>query len=127
MTMAKVLIIDDEPDLLELISEFFQMDDFEVLKACNGKEAFDHILNSRPDAIICDETLPDVNGHDILIKVKEIYENKPIFYFSTGSVTLTKEAAISEGATGLFSKPFDIEDLINQIKSDLEKMSSLKI
>jgi CheY-like chemotaxis protein len=113
---GKVLIIDDEKDLLELLSEFFSMEGYEVLSALNGEDAL-NLYNSNHDikAIISDKNLPDMTGNDILNKLKEGGEYPP-FFFSTGSVEYTESMAISDGATGLFSKPFDLEEVVEAVK-----------
>jgi DNA-binding response OmpR family regulator len=89
---AKILLIDDEPDLLELIADFLEMEDFEVLKAENGTDALElYSQHSDIAAIISDQNLGDMTGNDILEKLKAGGDYPP-FFFSTGSLDYTQES-----------------------------------
>lgn len=113
---VKVLLIDDEVDLLELLVEFFEMEGFEVLQSLTGEGALKHIEeHSDIAAIVSDQNLDDMTGNDILNKLKEGGDYPP-FFFSTGSVDYSEQDAIADGATGLFSKPFDLETVVNRVK-----------
>ena len=117
----KVLLIDDEEDLLELLVEFFEMEGFEVIHSLTGEGALS-LINEHKDisVIVSDQSLNDISGNDILNKLKEGGSTYPPFFFSTGSVEYTEEQAIADGATGLFSKPFDLEAVVQKVKQAVE-------
>ncbi len=113
----KILLIDDEADLLDLLVEFFEMEDFQVLKSLTGQGALD-LIKEHNDiaAIVSDQNLDDMTGNDILKSLKA-GGSYPPFFFSTGSIDYTQEMAIADGATGLFSKPFDLEEVVAKVKA----------
>ena len=122
MTQKRVLIIDDEVDLLDLLSEFFGMEDFEVLSAPNVAESVAILKNQsqKIDAVICDQNLPDGTGKDILKTCKETDHKDCFFYFSTGDINLTIEEVTAMGATGIFAKPFDIDQMVEIVSKAIE-------
>ena len=118
-----VLIIDDEEDLLEIMQDSFEIEDFKVEVAKNGQQAKE-ILNAKEmDIVISDENMPGISGHDLLsfVRSKEGSE-KTLFYFSTGDVDANEDKMIEEGATGLLQKPFDIDDVIQKMINKIKEI-----
>ncbi len=118
---GRVLLIDDEEDLLSLLKDFFELEGLDVLTALSGREALE-LLDQHDDiaVIISDKNLTDMTGNDILNKLKEGGDYPP-FFFSTGAVEYSEEQAIADGATGLFAKPFELEQVIETVKKFVEK------
>lgn len=116
--MAKrILIVDDEPDILELISEELKFEGFYTAVASSGNEAVDILRNNQFDAVISDFKMPNGNGRVVLEFVQKIpTEQRPIFYFVSGQADITFEDALKEGVYEFFYKPFDIEELITSLK-----------
>jgi CheY-like chemotaxis protein len=116
-----VLIIDDEPDLLEICADAFEMDDYSVLTAMDGKKGLETIqANDTIDVIISDSYMPEMTGLELLDNLVGSGSNYPLFYLSTGAIDLTEDELKEKGATGLISKPFDLDEILERIKKDLE-------
>ena len=110
----KVLIIDDEPDLLVLVSHGLTKKGYEVFCGQDGREALALTAQLLPDLIIIDACLPMINGYEIarILKNDEKFKHIPIFLISTGAEDLRRRTEES-GAEAYFTKPFKLEELVN--------------
>ncbi len=119
----KILIIDDEEDLAELCAESFESEGLEnVSFVVSPVEALTILEDKSVNVILSDATMPGMNGYELYSKVKEIYQDKKyLFYFITGSVNIERKEVAEIGATGLISKPFDLDELVELVKADIDK------
>jgi two-component system response regulator GlrR len=115
-----VLIVDDEEDLLEMVVEAFEEEGCHVYSANNGQDALDLFLKHEVRVIIADESMPKLNGHELLAKVLESSKPNPLYFFSTGSMELTENELQKKGATGLITKPFDLDVILEIIDKKLD-------
>lgn len=114
----RVLIIDDEPDILELIADELRFEGFDTMVASSGNEAVEILKNYSFDAVVSDFKMPDGNGRVVLDFVKSIVlSERPLFYFVSGQADMSFEDALKEGVHHFFYKPFDIEELIASLKN----------
>lgn len=119
-----ILIIDDEEDLAELCAEAFESEGLSnVSFVTTPHEALNKIHEIKYDVILSDATMPEVSGHELFSKIKECYQDKKyLFYFITGSVTIERKEVLELGATGLISKPFDLDEMVALVKQDIDKL-----
>jgi len=119
----KVLLVDDDPDLVELMMKAFEEDGrFEVRIASNGFDAGMMVKEYRPDAIVLDVMLPDINGREVCHRVRSdaSLEEVRILCIS-GMIEDDKIAELKlSGADDFLHKPFDIEELIDRMCALLE-------
>jgi DNA-binding NtrC family response regulator len=113
-----VLIIDDEPDILELMEEEFKYCGYTTLSAICGNDAIRILSDQHVDVVVSDYKMPNGNGMTVLSHVNKM-PKKPYFYFVSGQADVSVEDAISAGARKFFSKPFDLDELIKEVESDL--------
>jgi len=118
----KIMVVDDEADILTTVGQMLEMSGFDVISATNGKECLDKLdeLSNNPDLIVLDIMMPEVSGWDVAAKIKENpnWKNIPIVFLTAKGDTM------SIGMGGMASvdyivKPFDVKDLIQRIKSIL--------
>lgn len=116
-----ILIVDDEEELLEMFKDFFEISGFDVLTATSANEALQvYKSNQNIRLIISDSEMQAMTGLDFLKNLKELYTKIPLFYLSTGSIEKSDEDVKLLGGTGLFLKPFDIDEILIRIKNDLK-------
>lgn len=115
---VKILIVDDEIELLKMLEEEFVSRGHSVTTATNGNEAIEKIQNSLPEVILCDYKMPNGNGLDVLNYGKSLGKNKPTFFFISGHSELTPEECIAAGARNFFAKPFDIDEVVTQVENE---------
>ncbi len=122
----KLLIVDDEQDLVELIADAFQRDGrFEIRTANNGFDAGMQVKEFRPDIVILDVMLPDINGKEVCQRVRsdKTLDSVKIICIS-GMVEPDKVNELMEaGADGFVQKPFTVESLVERVCEllDIEK------
>jgi DNA-binding response OmpR family regulator len=121
MSSKKVLIIDDEVDLVETIRFPLELEGFQVLAAYNGEEGLNQARSENPDLILLDLMLPKLDGYKVcrLLKFDERYKHIPIFMLTAKTQEKDKILGKETGADEYFTKPFDIDELIAKIKSNL--------
>lgn len=117
----KILIVDDEPDVLELLAYNFQINGFDVLLAKDGEDAFQKLEATKPDVILSDIMMPNMNGVDFCRKLKEDKElkNIPVVFLSAADDDYVTLSAMSAGGEDYISKPVRMKLLIEKINKRL--------
>ncbi len=110
-----VLIVDDEPDILELMEEEFQYCGYQTLSAICGNDAIKLLDSKKVDIVVSDYKMPNGNGMAVLSHVNKMGK-KPFFFFVSGQADVSTEDAVRAGAKRFFSKPFDLDELIKEIE-----------
>lgn len=110
--MAKVLLVDDEVDILSVLSEFMEMMGQDVKTTSSPHEALEIIANEEIEIVISDYEMPEMNGFDLACEIKKIKDSKIKFYLLSGyTKMLTPEHLEKAGITRVLAKPFNIEEI----------------
>ncbi len=112
MTRPRLLIVDDEASLRDMLGFVFQKEGFEVRLASNFTEGLADALRSSPDVILCDIKMPDGNGLELLRKVKEENARVPVIMITAHTSTEDAVEAMKAGAIDYIKKPFDNDELV---------------
>lgn len=123
MAGEKILIIDDEKPINDLIRSYVMKEGFIPFSAYNGKEAMELIKSEKPDFIILDIMLPDIEGVDLCLEIRKT-NNSPILFLSCKSEEIDKIIALSVGGDDYLTKPFLPGELIARIKAHLRRQKS---
>ncbi len=126
--MKKLLLVEDEKIIRDNIKEYFELNDFVVKSAVNGIEALAILENFKPDVIISDLMMPEMDGIEFLEKLRENKATNLIpFLMLTARVeNVDQRKSMNLGADDYITKPFDFEDLFNAVQSQLKKKSNVK-
>jgi two-component system KDP operon response regulator KdpE len=114
----KILVVDDEPPIRKLLRMGLSSQGYEVLEAPNGKAALD-LLAKKPDLVILDLGLPDLDGLDLLQAMRHRQENLPIVVLSSRGDEAGKVAALDLGADDYVTKPFGMDELFARMRAAL--------
>ena len=115
----KVLVVDDEVELCDLVA--FQLEDegFEVLRAYGVSEAFSKCQDEKPGIILSDMQMPDGSGLDLLQKIKDSGANWPFrFYVMSGFISEDQKEFQGKGIDGLIPKPSSFEKIMEAVKGE---------
>jgi two-component system KDP operon response regulator KdpE len=112
----KVLVIDDDPPIRKLLRMGLTTQGYDILDATNGKMGLE-LLSQEPDLIILDLGLPDVNGLDLLARIRERDERVPIVVLSSRDDETAKVRALDHGADDYVTKPFGMEELLARMRA----------
>ena len=126
--MKKILIIDDDTLLREITAEFIKEQNFEVFTAEDGLVGVQQTLKHLPDLILCDISMPNMNGLDYYKTIKQIKATStiPLVFFSALTKNEDVRAGMKLGADDYITKPFDFYELLNVINTRLDKYNMLK-
>lgn len=115
--MKKILIVDDEPNIVMVLDYALQKKGYKVFIARNGKEAIETASANIPDVIFLDIMMPDIDGYETLKTLKENIDlaNTKIVFLSAKNKLTDIEKGLSLGADDYFTKPFSIKKIINYI------------
>ncbi|MDP8229654.1 MAG: response regulator [Candidatus Gorgyraea atricola] len=116
--MRKILIVDDEKDLLETLAYRLKSSGYEVITAGDGQEGMDKAKKERPDLIILDFMLPKMPGYDVCkaLKSDEKYKKIPVLMFTARAQETDEEKSRQAGAEAYITKPFESKELLAKIK-----------
>ena len=123
MGQKKILVVDDEADLVETIRFPLEMEGFNVLVSYNGEDALNQARKEKPDLILLDLMLPKLDGYKVcrLLKFDERYKHIPILMLTAKTQEKDKLIGKETGADEYITKPFDIDELIKKVKGYLNQ------
>jgi len=123
MGQKKILVVDDEADLVETVRFPLEMEGFNVLVSYNGEDALNQARKEKPDLILLDLMLPKLDGYKVcrLLKFDEKYKHIPILMLTAKTQEKDKILGKETGADEYITKPFDIDDLMKRVKAYLQK------
>ncbi len=120
--MKKILIVDDEADVVEVIEMLLKSESYDVLKAYGGKEALGILDADTPDLVILDIMMPEIDGVEVCRRMRKLEKMQeiPIIMFSAKLSAQDKKNSFDAGADGFITKPFNARGFISGIKTYLE-------
>ncbi|MBX9712081.1 MAG: response regulator transcription factor [Xanthobacteraceae bacterium] len=114
----KILVVDDEPPIRKLLRMGLSTQGYEILDAPNGKTALE-LLDHKPDLVILDLGLPDIQGHELLRMIRARNDSVPIVVLSSRGDEAGKVQALDHGADDYVTKPFGMDELLARIRAAL--------
>jgi two-component system KDP operon response regulator KdpE len=119
----RILIIDDEPNIVATVSPLLRARGYDVLSAVSGRAGLDALERDKPDLVVLDLGLPDLDGVDVCRQVRQT-SNVPVLVLSARGAEGDKVAALDAGADDYVTKPFGAEELLARIRAALRRADS---
>jgi two-component system KDP operon response regulator KdpE len=113
--MRTILVVDDEPQLLRALQVNLHAEGYQVLTALDGTAALQHAASNHPDLIVLDLGLPDINGVDVITKIRRS-SSTPIIVLSARHGSVDKVRALDAGADDYVTKPFGLDELLARLR-----------
>ncbi len=125
MRKQKILIIDDEPDIRDVLKITLECEDFEVVEAKDGVDGLEKVHKTAPDLVLLDYKMPKMNGHEVcqILKKDILLRHMPIIMLTGKGETQDKIKGINAGADDYLVKPFEPQELVARIKMILRRSS----
>lgn len=125
MSEAKILVVDDEPDVLEMLKFRLEKEAFQVITASHGTEALEKVAKEKPSLVLLDVIMPGLDGYEVCqrLKVKEETRDIPVIMLTVKAETESKIKALDIGADDYITKPFEIRELVARIRAILRRGS----
>ena len=116
--MKKILLVDDEGDLINYIASVLQEEGFDVSTRLSAEEALGTIMADKPDLVITDVRMEQMDGFTMLEKIKTMkgFSNVPVIFLTAMDDRIGQQQAAKLGAAAYISKPFDLDELVGLVK-----------
>ena len=123
MAQKKILVVDDEKDIVELISYNLEQEGFAVIKAYDGQMAWERVKTAKPDLVVLDLMIPGIHGLEVckLIRRDAATGTLPIIMLTAKSDQVDKILGLELGADDYITKPFNVRELIARIRAVLRR------
>ncbi|MEV0432232.1 response regulator transcription factor [Nocardia sp. NPDC050413] len=118
---ARILVVDDEPMIVELLSTSLRFQGFEVATAADGAAALDTVRRFRPDALVVDVMMPGMDGFTLLRRLRADGVQAPVLFLTARDQTEAKLTGLGLGADDYVTKPFSLEEVIARIRVILRR------
>lgn len=121
--MKKILVVDDEPSLQEMLKDILSLADFNVVTASDGKEGLDKVYETSPDLIILDCSMPVLDGYEMLERMRQdpVLLHKPVIMLSVKNSEYDEIKGLKLGVDDYITKPFKATLLLARVKAILER------
>lgn len=120
---ATILYVEDNPDNRTLVRRILLSEDYAMLEAVNAFDALNILKDNRPDLILMDINMPDMDGYTLTAKIRALpgFERIPILALTANVMRGDKEKTLEAGCDGYIQKPLDIDQLIREIERFLPR------
>ncbi len=117
----KILVVDDEPRMVQLIAMNLNLEGFEVVSAQGGFQSLEKVTREMPDLVLLDIMMPDMDGFETLKRIREI-SNVPVIFLSVKAEESDRVHGLDLGADDYITKPFSPRELVSRIKAVLRRV-----
>lgn len=117
MTATKILVVDDEPNIRDLLTASLKFAGYEVSAAGNGNDAINQALDWTPDLILLDVMLPDISGFGVTKKLRSAGSEVPVLFLTARDETQDKITGLTVGGDDYVTKPFSLDELHARISA----------
>ena len=121
MTAARILVVDDEPNIRDLLSQSLQFAGFQVRTVINGAQTISAVLEEEPDLIVLDVMLPDMNGFSVTKRLRDAGYTAPILFLTAKDETEDKIKGLNAGGDDYVTKPFSLDEIVARIQAILRR------
>lgn len=118
---AKLLVVDDEPNILELLATSLRFAGFEVVTASTGREALEKAESEAPDLAVLDVMLPDLDGFSVTRKLRSAGRHFPVLFLTAKDDTEDKVMGLTVGGDDYVTKPFSLDEVVARIRAVLRR------
>jgi two-component system OmpR family response regulator len=127
MENVKVLIVDDEPNIRDLLSTSLRFAGFSVHAVANGADAVQAAEKGEPDIILLDVMLPDMNGFSVTKKIRSMGINAPVLFLTARDETEDKITGLTVGGDDYMTKPFSLDEIVARINAILRRTKAAEV
>ncbi len=119
----KLLLVDDDPNLILLVKDYLEFNGYEVITAGHGREAMKILEQETPDLIVCDVMMPEMDGYTFVQEIRKDarLDWLPVIFLSAKGQSQDRIKGLSQGADVYMVKPFEPDELVAQVKSTINQ------
>ncbi|HUY31109.1 MAG TPA: response regulator transcription factor [Acidimicrobiales bacterium] len=120
--VSRVLVVDDEPNITDLVATALRYEGFEVAAAGTGRDALDQVTAFRPHLIVLDVMLPDLDGFEVARRLRQEGRRVPILFLTARDATEDKVRGLTLGGDDYVAKPFSLAELLARVRAVLRRV-----
>jgi two-component system OmpR family response regulator len=120
--VARILVVDDEPSITELVGAALRYEGFAVDTASTGHEAVERVESCRPSLVLLDVMLPDEDGFAVLRRLRDRAGDLPVIFLTARDATEDKVGGLRSGGDDYITKPFSLEELLARVRAVLRRV-----
>ncbi|MFI9596077.1 response regulator transcription factor [Nonomuraea sp. NPDC052265] len=119
---AKVLVVDDEPNIRELLSEALELNGFAVRTASDGRRALEEVARERPDILVLDVMMPGMDGFAVARRLRETGDSPLVLFLTAKDAVSDRIAGLTAGGDDYVTKPFSLEEVVLRLRAIMRRM-----
>ena len=112
---SRVLVVDDDPQIVDLLSATLRFAGLEIVTATNGEAALETAAEAKPDVIVLDVMLPDLDGFEIVRRLRSSGTTTPVLFLTARDATTDKVAGLTIGGDDYVTKPFSVDEVVARV------------
>src|SRR3984957_17981204 len=120
----RVLVIDDEPNIRELVQVALNFHGFDVTTSSTGEDALQIAVAYRPDLIVLDVLLPDIDGFEVCQRLRSVANDVPVIFLTARDATADTVTGLTIGGDDYITKPFSVEALVARVRAVLRRTAN---
>jgi two-component system, OmpR family, response regulator len=117
----RVLVVDDEPNIVNLVRMSLRFHGFDVVTAASGGEALTAVASTRPDLVVLDVMLPDADGFEVCRQLRDAAADVPVIFLTARHAHADKVAGLTYGGDDYVTKPFSVDELVARVRAVLRR------
>jgi DNA-binding response OmpR family regulator len=128
MTPPTILLVEDEPDLIEVVSHILEIEGYQVVRATGADSALSALQETRPDLIVSDVMMPGLSGFDFFqqVRARPEWSTIPFMFLTARGDRVDRRFGMGLGADDYLTKPFDPEDLLIAVQVRIERAAAMQ-
>ncbi|MER6829897.1 response regulator transcription factor [Streptosporangium sp. NPDC000563] len=119
--VAKVLVVDDEPNIRELLSEALELNGFAVRTVADGREALEAVARERPDIVVLDVMMPGLDGFTVARRLHEAGDSPMLLFLTAKDAVSDRIAGLTAGGDDYVTKPFSLEEVLLRLRAIMRR------
>jgi two-component system, OmpR family, response regulator len=123
---SRVLVVDDEPNIVDVVSMALRHHGFDVAEAHTGSTALNRVRDWRPDVLVLDVMLPDIDGFEVARRLAAEHVEVPILFLTARDAVPDKVWGLETGGGDYVTKPFSLEELVARLRNIVRRSATLK-
>lgn len=121
--MIRILLVEDEENIRDVVKLNLEMEDFEVVAAANGRDALKYFREQHFDLLILDVMLPEIDGFQVCEQVRLTNMEVPIIFLTAKDTAMDRISGLKKGADDYLTKPFNLEELLLRVNNLIKRTS----
>ncbi|GHU65548.1 DNA-binding response regulator [Clostridia bacterium] len=119
--MSKIMIVDDDPNIRELVRVLMRNSGFDTCEAKDGRDALSIVAVEKPDLAVVDLMMPNMDGYELCRKLRQYYENLPVLMLTAKADITAKAKGFEAGTDDYLTKPFEGDELLMRVRALLRR------